>query len=406
MTDQHFVIVGAGLAGAKTAEHLRSEGFDGHVTLIGDESSRPYERPPLSKELLQGTGDAEKAFVHPQQWYADNQVDLMLDAPAVALAPADHVLTLAGATEVQFDKLAITTGATPRRLRIPGADLSGIHYLRKLEDAQRIHEAFGQAGSIVIVGAGWIGLEVAAAARSAGVEVTVLEAASLPLLTVGPRVARVFADLHREHGVDLRVNATVDSFVGDGAHVTGVRLADGEVLTADAVIVGVGAAPNTALAESAGLEVDNGIVADEHLRTSHPDVFAAGDVVNAFHPFLGRRLRVEHWANALNQPAVVAAGMLGREAVYDRLPYFYTDQYDLGMEFVGHVDLATDAQVIVRGDEAAREFIAFWVSDERVLAGINVNVWDVVDPVRALITSRRQMDTARLADPDVPLSEL
>ena len=345
---QHFAIVGAGLAGAKTAEHLRGAGFDGPVTLIGDESEPPYERPPLSKGLLQGKTTAQDTYVHPQQWYSDNGVDLRLDVKAVGLA--DHTLTLSDGTELAFDKLAITTGSSPRRLQINGSDLGGIHYLRRLEDAQAILAAFQRGGRVVIVGGGWIGLEAAAAARAQDLDVTVLETGELPLLgPLGPRMATVFADLHRANGVDLRVNARVDGFIGEGG-VTGVQLADGEVVPADIVIVGVGVVPNTALAQAGGLDLDNGIVTDDNLRTSHPDVFAAGDVANAFHPVLGRHIRVEHWANALNQPAVAAAGMLGQSASYDRLPYFYTDQYNLGMEYVGLPDPAVPTDVVVRGD--------------------------------------------------------
>jgi len=404
MSEQHFVIVGAGLAGAKTAEKLRESGFDGALTVIGDEQVRPYERPPLTKAILLGKSDVD-VHVHPADWYADHDVDLRLGVAAVGLDTAGHMVTLSDGTAVPFDKLAITTGAHPRRLNAPGADLPGILYLRTLDDAQRIHATFDEVQRLVVVGGGWIGLEVAAAARAAGVAVTVIEAAPLPLVGVlGPQMAAVFAGLHREHGVDLELGTGVDGFEGEG-RVRGVRLADGRVVAGDAVVVGVGIAPNTDLAMAGGLEVDNGILTDEHLRTSHADVFAAADVANAFHPVLGRRIRVEHWANALNQPTVAAATMLGQEAAYDRLPYFYTDQYDLGMEYVGHAS-AANSELVVRGDEQAREFIAFWLEGGRVTAGMNVNVWDVVEPIRELILSGRQVDASRLADPDVPLAEV
>ncbi|MEI2643193.1 MAG: FAD-dependent oxidoreductase [Candidatus Nanopelagicales bacterium] len=395
MSTRHFVIVGAGLAGAKTAEHLRALGYDGRISLIGNEHVRPYERPPLTKDYLLGKAEAEKAFVHPQSWYADNDVDLLLDATVESLG--GNTVALSNGTELTFDRLAITTGARPRRLDLPGSDMPGIHYLRTMDDAQRVRDLFTM-DNLAIVGAGWIGLEVAAAARASGVQVTVLETAELPLLRVlGPRIATVFADLHRDHGVHMEFGISIDGF-----EVEGVRLADGRLIPAQAVVVGVGVVPNTELAEGAGLAVDNGILADEHLRTSHPDIFAAGDVVNATHPVLGRRIRVEHWANALNQPAVVAAGMLDQDATYDRLPYFFTDQYDLGMEYVGHADATSE--VIVRGDESAREFVAFWLSEGRVQAGMNVNVWDV--PIRELILSQRVVDPTRLADPDIPLAEV
>ncbi len=386
-----FVIVGAGLAGAKAAEALREHGYDGELVLIGDEQLPPYERPPLSKSYLIGNSPWEDALVHPETWYAEHQVDLRLGTRATALRPADHVVE-AGGQEMHYDKLLLATGSTPRHL--PGDD--ELLHLRRRSDSDAIRERF--SGRMVIVGGGWIGLEVAAAARQAGAEVTVLEAAELPLLAaIGREMAQVFAELHRDHSVDLRTGVSVAELRPDG-----VRLSDGTAIDADSVLVAVGARPDTDLAEAAGLAVDNGVLVDSSLRTSNPDIYAAGDIANAEHPFLGRRVRVEHWANALNQPAAAAAGMLGKDAPYDALPYFYTDQYDLGMEYVG---LAPDyAEVVIRGDRAGREFIAFWLDgDSRVLAGMNVNVWDVVDPIKALIAARNPVDPARLADPDVPL---
>lgn len=396
---ERFVIIGAGLAGAKTAEHLRAQGFDGAITLIGEEPLHPYERPPLSKGILKGTADAESAFVHDPQWYTENAVELLLDTQVTGIDLDDRRVRLPSG-DLDFTKLALTTGARPRHLDIPGADLSGVHYLRRLPEAERLREVFAEVGRIVVVGAGWIGLEVAAAARESGVDVTVVEAAELPLLNVlGPRMAEVFAQVHRSHGVALELGVGVESFVGTD-RVAAVRLSDGRNLAADAVVVGVGVVPN--VEPAAGLTIDNGVLTDEHLRTSHPDVFAAGDVANAFHPVLGRHIRVEHWANALNQPAVAAAGMLGNEAVYDRLPYFYTDQFDLGMEYVGYAD--GGAEVVVRG--SGLEFIAFWLREGRVAAGMNVNVWDVVEPIRELILSGREVDPSRLADPEVSLDEV
>ena len=396
---ERFVIIGAGLAGAKTAEHLRAQGFDGAITLIGEEPLHPYERPPLSKGILKGTADAESAFVHDPQWYTENAVELLLDTQVTGIDLDDRRVQLPSG-DLDFTKLALTTGARPRHLDIPGADLSGVHYLRRLPEAERLREVFAEVGRIVVVGAGWIGLEVAAAARESGGDVTVVEAAELPLLNVlGPRMAEVFAQVHRSHGVALELGVGVESFVGTD-RVAAVRLSDGRNLAADAVVVGVGVVPN--VEPAAGLTIDNGVLTDEHLRTSHPDVFAAGDVANAFHPVLGRHIRVEHWANALNQPAVAAAGMLGNEAVYDRLPYFYTDQFDLGMEYVGYAD--GGAEVVVRG--SGLEFIAFWLREGRVAAGMNVNVWDVVEPIRELILSGREVDPSRLADPEVSLDEV
>jgi 3-phenylpropionate/trans-cinnamate dioxygenase ferredoxin reductase subunit len=289
---------------------------------------------------------------------------------------------------------------------VPGADAAGVHYLRRIGDSEAIRSTFG--GRLVVIGAGWIGLEVAAAARQAGSEVTVVEVAELPLLAVlGPEIATVFADLHRGQGVDLRLATQLTEVVTDGGRATGVRLADGTVIDADAVVIGVGIRPNSELAEAAGLTVDNGVVVDASLRSSDNDVFAAGDVANALHPLLGRHIRVEHWANALNQPATAAATMLGGTEPYDELPYFYTDQYDLGMEYIGYVEPRGYDRVVVRGDAAAREFVAFWLdAQNRVLAGMNVNVWDVVDPIKAIIRAGRPVDPDRLADPDTPLERI
>ncbi|MEX2971647.1 NAD(P)/FAD-dependent oxidoreductase [Streptomyces sp. C184] len=402
-----FVIAGAGLAGAKAAETLRAEGFDGPVVLLGDERERPYERPPLSKGYLMGTSEKEKVYVHPPQWYAEHEVDLRLGNAVTALDPADHEVTLADGSRLGYAKLLLATGSTPRPLPVPGANLDGVHYLRHLADSDRLKEVFRSAARIVVIGGGWIGLETTAAARAAGVAVTLLEAAELPLLGVlGHQAAEIFAALHTEHGVDLRCGTRITEITGSGGAADGVRLADGTRIAADAVIVGVGITPNSEPAAAAGLRVDNGVVVDERLRTSDPDIYAAGDVANAYHPVLDRHLRVEHWANALHQPRTAARAMLGQDVRYDRLPYFFTDQYDLGMEYTGHVTPDSCDRVVFRGDTAAREFLAFWLSRGRVLAGMNVNIWDVTDQIKALVASGRPVDPERLADPDVPLPDL
>jgi 3-phenylpropionate/trans-cinnamate dioxygenase ferredoxin reductase component len=401
-----YVIIGASLAGAKAAETLREEGFDGPIVLIGDESERPYERPPLSKDYLLGKAEREAIYVHPPAWYAEHDVDLRLGTLVTAVDPAAHEVTLADGSRIGYAKLLLTTGSSPRRLPVPGADSGGVLYLRRVADSDRIRAAFQTASRVAVIGAGWIGLETAAAARSAGVEVTVLEAAELPLLRVlGREVAEVFAGLHREHGVDLRFGVQVTEITGSGGRAGGVRLADGSRIPADAIIVGIGITPNTRLAEAAGLEVSNGIVTDARLRSSDPDIYAAGDVANAYHPVLGRRIRVEHWANALHQPQVAAQAMLGQDAAYDLVPYFYTDQYDLGMEYAGYVEPGGYDQVVFRGDAARREFIAFWLGGGRVLAGMNVNIWDVNEAIQAIVRGGRAVDAARLADVDVPLEE-
>jgi 3-phenylpropionate/trans-cinnamate dioxygenase ferredoxin reductase component len=401
-----FIIAGGGLAGAKAAEALREQGFGGRIVLAAEEDIRPYERPPLSKGYLQGKAGRETIFVHSADWYNANRVELLLGTAVTAIDRGRREVTLSDSGHLAYGKLLLVTGAVPRRLPLPGADADGVLYLRRAADSDRLRDTFAAASRVLIIGAGWIGLEVAAAARIAGVDVTVLEAAELPLLHVlGPQVAPVFADLHREHGVDLRLGVKVAEITTSGGKATGARLTDGTRIGADAVIVGIGAAPQTRLAEGAGLEVRNGVVTDASLRTSDPAVYAAGDVANAFHPLLGTHIRVEHWANALHQPQAAAAAMLGKDASYDRVPYFYTDQYDLGMEYAGYAGPGGYDQVVFRGDAGKREFIAFWLSGGRVVAGMNVNIWDVNDAIGDLVRSGQAVDPARLADPAVPLEE-
>lgn len=407
VTSDTFVIVGAGLAGAKAAEALRSQGFDGRLVLLGGEHHAPYERPPLSKDYLMGKAPREKVFAHAHHWYAEHDVDLRSGQFVTGLDRGAHGVRLADGSVVSYDKLLLTTGSSPRELRVPGADARGVYYLRTLDDSDVLREVLATVSRLVVIGAGWIGLEVTAAARLAGVEVTVVETAELPLLRVlGPELAQVFADLHREHQVEFRFNASLAEIVTDNGVATGVRLNDGTTVAADAVLVAVGAAPNVQLGEAAGLHVDNGIVVDAALRTNDPNIFAAGDVANAFHPFFERQIRVEHWANARKQPKAAAASMLGNDASYDELPYFYTDQYDLGMEYVGYVEPDNYDRVVFRGDVAGREFIAFWLANDRVVAGMNVNVWDVIEPIKTIIRSRTVIPASQLADVGIALTDL
>jgi 3-phenylpropionate/trans-cinnamate dioxygenase ferredoxin reductase subunit len=400
------VIVGASLAGAKAAETLRAEGFSGRVILLGQETERPYERPPLSKGYLQGNDEKSSIYVHEEGWYAEHDVDLRLGVAAAAVDPAQRQVLLSDGTTVGYDQLLLATGSSPRQLRVAGADLDGVLYLRTAADSERLKAALSGGGQLVLAGAGWIGLEVAAAARTAGCEVTVVEPEAVPLhRAIGPELGQVFADLHTEHGVRFRFGEGVSELSGTG-HVSEVVTSSGARLPADVVVVGIGAVPNTGLAEDAGLEVSNGVLVDAALRASAPGIFAAGDIANAVNPLLGRRIRVEHWANALNSGPAAARAMLGQDVSYDQVPYFYSDQYDLGMETAGVPEPGGYDQVVYRGDRAAREFIAFWLQGGALVAGMNVNVWDVSDDIQALIRSGRKLDPARLADPDVPLTEV
>jgi 3-phenylpropionate/trans-cinnamate dioxygenase ferredoxin reductase component len=404
-----FVIVGAGLAGAKAAETLRAEGFDGRVVLLGAEPERPYERPPLSKGLLLDAASRESVYVHNADWYAEHDVELRTGSTVSAVDRAAREVTVADGERIAFDKLLLATGSRPRTLPVPGADLDAVLRLRTLADSDRIASVAVDGAHLVIVGAGWIGLEIAAAARQRGATVTVVEAADLPLQRIlGDEMAAVFATLHRGHGVDFRFGTQIAELRGD-RRVARVVLGDGTALAADAVLVAVGAQPDTGLAERTGLAVDNGVLVDGSLRTADPDIYAAGDIANVAHPLLGTRVRVEHWDTALHSGPAAARAMLGRPVRYDRLPYFYTDQYDLGMEYTGWAPPGAADRVVVRGDLDKLEFIAFWTRAGRVLAGMNVNIWDVVDTIQHLVRDGlrgRPVDLDRLADPAVPLTDL
>jgi 3-phenylpropionate/trans-cinnamate dioxygenase ferredoxin reductase subunit len=398
-----LAVIGASLAGAKAAEAARQAGFDGRILLIGDEAGAPYERPPLSKAVLRGEKEPDSARVHPDGFYAEHDIELVHDR-ASALDPAGRRVELATGDAIAFDTAVLATGAAPRRLALPGADLAGIHQLRTIDDAVRLRDAVRAATRVAVIGAGWIGSEVTASARQMGAEVVLIDPSPVPLRRVlGDELGAMFRQLHIDHGVDLRLGTGVTELRGTKT-VEAVVLDDGRVEPADVVVAGVGVVPRTELAAAAGAAIDDGVVVDEHLATTLPDIYAAGDVANAWHPHYGRRLRVEHWANALHQGATAGGNAAGRSDAYTRLPYFFSDQYDLGMEYVGHGD-AGDA-VTVRGDLDARELIAFWHRDGVVTAAMNVNVWDVVDDLEAIVEARRPIEPARLADVDVPLSEL
>lgn len=386
-----YVIIGAGLAGAKAAEALRDRQFGGQIILFGTEAHLPYERPPLSKDYLAAKKDLDEFTVQPQSWYRDHDIDLRLNTTVETIDPTAHAIGYASGKHEHYDKLLLATGSSARRPPIPGSDAAGVHVLRSIDDAAALRALLTGGSRLAVIGAGWIGLEVAAGARGLGAEVTVVESADLPLAALGPDVGQVFAALHREHGVDLRLGADVREISTDGGRATGLRLGDGSTVDANVVLVAVGAHPNVELAEKAGLALaDGGVAVDAALRTSDPDIFAVGDIAAAEHPLLHTRIRTEHWANALKQPAVAAAGMLGAPGSYDELPYFFTDQYDLGMEYVGHAP--PDARVVFRGDVAAREFTAFWLdADDRVLAGMNVNIWEGLDDIKALVRGRQPL---------------
>ena len=404
-SDQTHIIVGASLAGAKAAETLREEGFDGRVVLVGAEDERPYERPPLSKDYLRGEVGREKVYVHDESFYAEHDIELRLGTTAVDLNTSSQ-----RADARRRRPAALRPAAARHGLRAAPAGHSRRRARRRPVPAQRPRlrrsctngwTAVARSSSSGPAGSAPRSLPQPASAASRSPSSS---PASVPLERVlGAEVGAIYRDIHTDHGVEMLMGTGVEAFEGDKA-VERVRTSDGRVIECDFVVVGVGVEPRIQLAARAGLDVDNGILVDEHLETSVPGVFAAGDVANARHPFYGERIRVEHWANALHQGPAAARNMLGHADAFDRLPYFFSDQYDVGMEYSG---FARDwDRVVFRGDPASREFIAFWISDERVVAGMNVNVWDVNDPIRRLISERVTVDDRRLADPDVPIDEL
>jgi 3-phenylpropionate/trans-cinnamate dioxygenase ferredoxin reductase subunit len=399
-----FIIVGAGLAGAKAAETLRAEGFDGRLLLFGDEPVRPYERPPLSKTYLRGESTFDEAAVHDADFYKTHEIELHTSTVVASLDPAESQVQLAAGARLAYDRLLLTTGAAPRRPNVPGVELEGFHLLRTVADSDAIRTAATAGTPVVVIGAGWIGSEVAASARQLGADVTMVDIAAVPLERVlGPEVGAVYRDLHASHGVRLRLGVGIDAMKGAG-RIEEVRLSDGSVLPAGAVVAGIGVLPRTELAAAAGLHIDNGVLTDAQLTTSAPQVFAAGDVASAWHPTYGAPIRLEHWSAALNQGPVAAMNMLGMVTPYERTPYFYSDQYDLGMEYRGWAP--TYDRVVFRGDPAGGEFLAFWLRDGVVAAGMNANVWDQGDAIEALLRARAVVDPNALADPDTDLSVL
>jgi 3-phenylpropionate/trans-cinnamate dioxygenase ferredoxin reductase component len=404
MSQRTLAIVGASVAGAKAAEAARESGYDGRVVLIGDEATAPYERPPLSKAVLRGEAEPASTRVHPDGFYDDHDIELVTDR-VVGIDSSSRRLALSDGDTLAFDAAILATGAEPRRLSVPGAELDGVRYLRSVDDSNRLREAIASASRVAVIGAGWIGSEVAASARQMGADVVLIAPTPVPLGHVlGDEIGEVFRRLHADNGVQLRLGVGVGELRGSGG-VEEVVLTDGNTEAADLVVAGIGVIARTDVAGAGcGLAVDNGIVADEHLETNVAAIYAAGDVANAWHPRYRRHVRVEHWANALNQGTTAGRNVAGWRQVYDRLPYFFSDQYDLGMEYVGLS--SSNDELVVRGDLDAREFVAFWHRDGVVSAAMNVNVWDVVEDLKAIITTDRPVDPDRLADPKIEIGDV
>jgi 3-phenylpropionate/trans-cinnamate dioxygenase ferredoxin reductase component len=372
-----IVIVGGGLAAGTAVTELREAGYDGDVVLFADEHHVPYERPPLSKDVLRGEKPTDSAYVQTGSWYAEHDVVVRTGTRVTAIDPMAATVT-SDVGETPYSSLLLATGARPRTLPIDPTDDVEVRYLRTIDDSEGLRERLGPDRRLLVVGAGWIGMEAAASARVLGTTVTVVDPAEQPLLAVlGPEVGARFAAVHRDHGVDLRMETALDHLEGDAAVLT-----DGSTLTVDTVLVGVGVVPNDDLAREAGLAVDNGVLVDARLRTDRPHVFAAGDVANALHPLLGERIRVEHWQNAIGQGKTAAHALLGEPVSYADLPYFFTDQYDLGMEYFGYIGSGGFDDLRLEPGKTDDAFSAYWSRGGRLVAAMHVNEWDRSDELR------------------------
>ena len=398
-----IVIVGAGQAGGWVAKTLRAEGYAGGIVLIGAERHPAHERPPLSKAVLSGAAAPETTHLFKPDEHAALSLDFRPETRVARIDRAAKHVELAGGERVAYDKLILTTGGTARRLPIPGGDLPRVFYLRTIEDSAAIRGALGPGKKLAVIGGGWIGLEVAATARKLGTSVVVIEALDrLCARTVPPAISAFLRARHEREGVDIRLGVGVKA-IEDHSGLK-VRLADGEAIAADAVVVGIGLEPEVALAREAGLTVDNGVIVDEQCRASDPDVFAAGDCANTPLPCLGRRVRLESWANAQNQAIVAAKAALGQDARYDELPWFWSDQYDVNLQILGLP--ARWPEPVVRGDPASGSFSHFYLDGERIAAIVSVNAPRDLRAAKKLVQTRKPVSAASLADPAVQLQRL
>lgn len=403
-----IVIVGAGLAGATAARTLREAGHEGTITLVGAEAHPPYNRPPLSKDLLAGESERDSIFVATREWYGENGIELLIGERAESMDTTAHEVRLESGRVIPYDQALLATGSAPRRLSIPGAELAGVHHLRTLDDSEALHAELAAGNRrLAVIGSGWIGMEVAATATRLGNAITVLTLDEVPLGRVlGAELGEYVTALHLAAGVVVRRSVAVKEVQGRAGRVTGVVLEDGEVVPADAVVAGVGAIPLTELASSAGIAVDNGVLVDAAMRTSAADVFAAGDIANVLHPVTGTRVRSEHWSNARAGGAAAARSMLGQDVSYDDVPSFLTKQYHASMSYSGFPIADEGTRVVYRGDPNAGEFIGFRVAGDVPVGALAVNMRGVSTAIAALLRRQTSVDTSRLADPATPLEQL
>lgn len=406
MAQQHLAIVGAGAAGGSAAAALRTHGFEGRISLLGAEAHRPYLRPPLTKKLVRGAVEPDSVYLNDESWFRNNDIELRTSTTVTAVDAAARSLQLSSAERLPFDALLLATGSRTRRAVIEGSELAGVHYLLSIEDSVTLRDQLGSGDrQLVVIGSGWIGLELAASASALGNSVTVLGHSALPLESaVGPELGAFFARLHADNGVTIRSSVSVQAITGRDGFAAGVVLADGTTVPADIVLIAIGAEPNVELAEAAGIAVNNGILVNDRLESSVPGIFAAGDVARAVHPTTGVHLRNPHFSNALKSGAAAARNMLGHDLPFDELPGFMSEQHGVTFQFAGFA--TPGARVVFRGDPSSRSFSAFWIAAGRPVAGAHLNVADPAKALQQLIKRGQPVDVARLTDPTQPLEQL
>jgi 3-phenylpropionate/trans-cinnamate dioxygenase ferredoxin reductase component len=396
-----YVVVGASLAGARAVEALRSEGFAGRLVLVGAEHHLPYDRPPLSKGVVLGEKEPDGILIHDAEFYSHNDIELRLGVRATRVDTHGRRVELENGADIRADKVLLCTGTSPRRLNIPGLDLEGVQFLRTVDDATAIRDQLRAGGSIVILGGGLIGIELAASALALGNQVTVLERGTGVLRRVLPRqVGDRLARFHTERGVRMLTSVDVAAIEGD-RHVRRVRMTDDSTVDADIVVVGIGVTPAVEMAADSGIDVENGIVVDEFCETSVPGVFAAGDVANHPNELTGERVRLEHWQNAQNQGIAAGRSMMGRREPYRDLPWFWSDQGDTNIQVAGRTR-ASD-ELVWRGHPESMSFTVFHLRDRVLVAAVAVNRRRDVRIAMNLIDSRICPEPALLSDPEVDL---
>ncbi len=405
MSEKHVVIIGAGQAGGQAAASLRQKKYDGRITLIGDESYPPYERPPLSKKVLLGALPLEKTFLRSENYYVENDIALRLNTRVDSFDPQSKTVMLDSGEALQYSDLIIATGSRLRKLSLPGSDLKGIEYLHDIEESKAIGAYLKPDAKIVVIGAGYIGLEVAAVAAQHGADVTVIELQDRVMArAVAPAISAFYEQYHNARGVKMMLNTGVQSFQGEDGHVTAVMTDKGEAITADAIVVGIGVMANDALAQAAGLDCENGIIVDEYTRTSADHVYAIGDVTNHPNDIVGKRLRLESVQNAMSQGRTVAQAIIGEAKPYQEVPWFWSDQYDLKLQIAGINNPNCD--IIMRDFNDGKSIAAFYLDGTRLIAVEAVNAMKEYTIGRRLIGQDHKIDLVKLADPDISMKDV